>query len=191
MLIGRVTLAMATSVAVAAVTMASAPASAQGSLQDQMAVCARISKKSARMECYDSVANAAQNGSSSSASPSGFGSSSIRNPAPAAPPPPPAPPAAAGAGFGSEQVSRPAPPPANIGGDADEVEVAVQSARDNGLRMWQITLADGAIWRMTERASAGFRPPAPNETMTIRKAALGSYLMQVGRQAAVRVNRVR
>lgn len=187
MLIGRMTLAMAASVAVGAVAMTSAPAFAQGSLQDQLAVCARISKKSARMACYDSVANAAQG--SVSPSSSGFGASSIRNPAPAAPPPP-APPEAASAGFGGEHLNRPAPQ-RSAGADADEVEMAVRSASDNGLRMWQITLTDGAVWRMTERASASFRPPAPNETITIRKAALGSYLMNVGRQPSVRVERIR
>lgn len=188
MLIGRMTLAMAAGVAVGAVALTSAPAFAQGSLQDQLAVCARISKKSARMACYESVANAAQ-GSSAAPSSSGFGASSIRNPAPAAPPPP-APPAAASAGFGGEHLNRPAPQ-RNADADADEVEVAVRSASDNGLRMWQITLADGAVWRMTERASASFRPPAPNETVTIRKASLGSYLMNVGRQPSVRVERIR
>lgn len=187
MLIGRVTLAMTAGVAIAAVAMTSAPAFAQGSLQDQLAVCARISKKSARMACYDSVASAAQ--SNPAPSSSGFGASSIRNPAPAAPPPP-APPAEASAGFGGEHLNRPAPQ-RNASADADEVEVAVRSASDNGLRMWQITLADGAVWRMTERANAAFRPPAPNETVTIRKAALGSYLMEIGRQPSVRVERIR
>jgi len=138
------------------------------------------------MECYDSVANAAQGSPSSGAS--GFGASSIRNAAPVAPPP--APPAADSAGFGGERLNRPAPQ-RSASADADEVEVAVRSASDNGLRMWQITLADGAVWRMTERASASFRPPAPNETVTIRKAALGSYLMDVGRQPSVRVERIR
>jgi len=186
MLIGRMTLAMATGVAVAAVAIPAAPAFAQGSLQDQLAVCARISKESARIACYDSVASAMQGNAAPSSA--GFGASSIRSPAPVAPPP--APPAAASGGFGAEQVARPTPQ-RSASPDADEVEVAVQSARDNGLRMWQITLADGAVWRMTERASAGFRPPAPNETVTIRKAALGSYLMDVGHQSSVRVERVR
>lgn len=187
MLIGRMTLAMAGTVAVAGMTLSSAPVFAQGSLQDQMAVCARIGKKSARIECYDSIASAPQG--SFAPSSSGFGAENVRTPA-APPMQPPAPPAAASTGFGAETVRSTAPQrSANAG--ADEVQVAVASSRDNGLNMWQFNLADGAVWRMTERASASFRPPAPNETVTIRKAALGSYLMDVGRQSSVRVERVR
>jgi hypothetical protein len=46
------------------------------------------------------------------------------------------------------------------------------------------------VWQMTERASL-FRPPEAKETVTIRKGALGGYLMEVGKQASVRVTRVR
>jgi hypothetical protein len=174
--------------AISSLGAASLPAHAQGSLPDQLAVCARIGKKDARLECYDSIASAAAQGASSA----GFGASSIRTPpaapsAPVTPPPPPA--AAAGPGFGAEQIDRPAAERKQPEGQ-DEVTVAVASARDNGVGMWQFSLADGAVWRMTER-SANFRPPAPNENVTIRKGALGGYLMQVGRQASVRVERVR
>ena len=173
--------------AVTSVAMASLPAFAQGSLPDQLAVCARIGKKDARLECYDSIARAAAQGSYTPS----FGASSIRTPQGASPPPPPPPPGApaASTGFGAEQIDRPiAARPQGTG--ENEVVVAVASARDNGLGMWTIHLADGAVWRMTERVS-DFRPPMPQETVTIRKGALGSYLMQVGRQAAVRVERVR
>lgn len=156
----------------------SAAVYAQGSLPDQLATCARIGKKDARLECYDSIARAAGQGSYSSS----FGLPS--GAAPAAPPAPGAP-----TGFGSEQVARPLAARAAESGQ-DELAATVSSARDNGLGMWQIGLSDGASWRMTERV-ANFRPPAPNESVTIRKGALGSYLMQVGRQAAVRVARVR
>ena len=74
--------------------------------------------------------------------------------------------------------------------DENALDGVVISARDNGIGMWTVTLADGAAWRMTERAT-DFRPPRAQEQVTIRKGALGSYLMQVGKQAAVRVNRVR
>ncbi|HWJ70026.1 MAG TPA: hypothetical protein VNS79_08275 [Sphingobium sp.] len=191
MLIGKLTLAMGTAVTIASMT-ASAPAAAQGSLADQLAVCARIAKKSARTACYDSIPSGQQQGGLSSGS-SDFGAASIRTPAPApaAPPAPAAAPAAAAAsGFGAEHVQR-AAPQRQANAEASEVEVAVQSVSDNGLNMWQINLTDGAVWRMTERAAAGFRPPAPNETVTIRKGALGSYLMNVGRQGSVRVTRIR
>lgn len=187
MLIGKMTSGMGIAMSVAGLSMLSAPAAAQGSLEDQLAVCARIAKKSARIACYDSIPTGQQSGAPSGAS--GFGAASIRTPA-APPPPPPASAAPAASGFGAEQVERVAPQ-RSADTSPNEVNVAVLSSRDNGLQRWQFTLADGAVWRMTERASSSFRPPAPNETVSIRKAALGSYLMNVGRQSSIRVERVR
>jgi len=184
MLIGRLTLA----VAAAGLGVMSAPLFAQGSLPDQLAVCARIGKKDARLECYDSIARAASQGVYTS----GFGASSIRTPQGATPPPPP-PPGSPGTAptpsFGSEQIARPVESHARDEGQ-DELTMTAVSSRDNGLSMWTVQLQDGAVWRMTER-NTSFRPPAPNEAVTIRKGTLGSYLMQVGKQAAVRVERVR
>jgi hypothetical protein len=178
MLIGRMTLMAAGALTAASLTTLSVPAFAQGSLQDQMAVCARISKSSARIECYDSVASSAGQAAPSS----GFGASSIRTPsaAPMAPAAPAGPVATA-----AQPLSG-----AAIPGNADKVQVTVASSTDNGLLMWRFALADGAVWRMTERDSM-FRPPAPNETVTIRKGSMGSYLMDVGKQASVRVERIR
>lgn len=181
MLIGRLILAGAGAAAVAGASLLGTPALAQGSMQDQMAVCARIGKKSARLECYDSLRGGSVQGSSNAG---GFGAASVR--APSAPPPPPP---VATPSFGAVQNAQPAaaqPSDAN----ADEVNIAVVSSRDNGLSMWQFALADGAVWRMTER-DTNFRPPAPNETVRIRKASLGSYLMYVGKQSSIRVERVR
>jgi len=175
---GRLTMAAAMTATLAATE---APALAQGSLPDQLQVCARISSKSARLECYDSVAAAARQGDVGS----GSGAAPLPEPQTATPRPP----AAAASSFGAEQLPRPAaasPGPAEPG----EIEMAVTSARDNGLNMWQFTLSDGAVWRMTERV-ANFRPPAPNETVRIKRGALGSYLMRVGQQSSVRVERVR
>ncbi len=181
MLIGRLTLAIATM----STCMASMPASAQGSLPDQLAVCARIGKKDARLECYDSIARATAQGSQTSS----FGSSSIPSPQQAPPPPPAVAAPATGTSFGAEQIAKPiAERPKDEG--SREIDIAVVSARDNGIGMWTITLSDGAIWRMTESVG-NFRPPRPQETVRISKGALGSYLMQVDRQAAVRVQRVR
>jgi len=173
---GRSTMTLALAAALAAT---GAPALAQGNLGDQLQVCARIGSKSARLECYDSVASAARQGGAAA------GSGAVA-PGDSQGAPPPV--AAGPTGFGAEQVARPAAPPGAA--EPGEVEVAVVSARDNGLDMWQFSLADGAVWRMTERV-ANFRPPAPDERVRIRRGALGSYLMRVGQQASVRVERVR
>jgi len=173
---GRLTTAVAMAAALVALD---APALAQGNLPDQLQVCARISSKSARLECYDSVAAAARQ---DSVAPGALAPSSAP-PAPGVPAPP------ATSSFGAEQIARPIPAsPADA--EPGEIEIAVVSARDNGLNMWQFSLSDGAIWRMTERV-ANFRPPAPNETVRIKRGALGGYLLRVGQQASVRVERVR
>jgi hypothetical protein len=152
---------------------------------DAISVCARISKKDARLECYDQVARDAASGSLAAASSVPAPSS----PNWAAPPPPPmnAPTNAAPQSFGSEQLRTPGNDPSR---GPDEVQAQVTSASDNGLGQWRITLADGAIWRMTETVSL-FRPPAPQESVRIRRGSLGSFFMDVGKQAGVRVARVR
>ena len=162
--------------------LSSIPASAQGGLQDQLAACARIAKKNARVECYDALARAS--GDAAPIAPAA--PSAIGTPRAAPLPLPPSPPART-TGFGAEQIARPVAVRERAESALDGVVI---SARDNGIGMWTVTLADGAAWRMTERAT-DFRPPRAQEQVTIRKGALGSYLMQVGKQAAVRVNRVR
>jgi hypothetical protein len=158
---------------------------------DAIGVCSRISKKDARMECYDQVARDTASGRLQS------------NPAPqaqaqaqgwAAPPvgAAPAPRAMAQApqaSFGAADLPRSSAERRDMDGP-DAIRAEAVSATDNGLGMWRIKLADGAIWQMTERASL-FRPPAPREVITIRKGALGGFLMDVGKQASVRVERVR
>ncbi|MCW2368122.1 hypothetical protein [Sphingobium sp. B11D3D] len=167
-------------------------AQAQGSLNDQLATCARIGSTEARLACYDSVAqhNQPQGGASSPAPvPGAAGSGSASR----TPTPTPAPAAssapAATTGFGAEQVERATRQP-RASQEDKETSATVASVREIGPGLWQVTLGDGAVWRMAERMTA-FQPPAPQDSVTIRKGALGSYLMQVGRQAAVRVNRVR
>jgi len=155
------------------------PVHAQGSLADQLSVCARIGKQDARLECFDSIAEAARQGGGGSAPSSAPVPQTARPAAPAT---------ASPSDFGAEAIKSPVGRQDNE--ETGEVTAAIAAARDNGLGMWQFDLTDGAVWRMTERV-ANFRPPAPNESVTIRKAALGSYLMQVGRQASVRVTRVR
>jgi hypothetical protein len=161
----------------------SVAAKAQGGLADQIAVCARISKKDARLECYDSAARPSPHGTLTS----GAAAPTIQAPQSAFPAPPPKP--SASAAFGAEQIDRPiASQPRKE--EPDSLVAIVASSRENGAGLWRFSLSDGAVWRMTERSST-FRPPSPNESVTIRKGALSAYLMHVGRQAAIRVERVR
>ena len=180
----RMMLALGALSGTVAVSAIATPASAAMSALDAISVCSRIAKKDARLECYDQVARDAASGSL--AAPAAVGAAA---PNWAAPPPPQinAPTSSAPKSFGSEQLRTPGNDPAR---GPDEIQAQVTSATDNGLGQWRITLSDGAIWRMTESVPL-FRPPAPQETVRIRHGSLGSFFMDVGKQAGVRVARIR
>jgi hypothetical protein len=172
-----------------------APASAAMDVADAMSLCSRITKADARIECYDQVSRDVAAGlfqRGGTTAPQAQAPLATSQPNWAAPPTAilpsqqqrgqaGAPPAS---GFGSEAMRNSS---GNAGPDSIKTEVA--SSTDNGLQQWRFRLADGAIWQMTERVSL-FRPPAPHEVVTIKKGALGGFLMDVGSQASVRVRRV-
>lgn len=68
-----------------------------------------------------------------------------------------------------------------------EITAAVRSARQDGDGNWIIVLDDGAVWHQT----AGDIALAPKSGMqvTIRRAALGSYFLRVGKQPGVKARR--
>jgi len=68
-----------------------------------------------------------------------------------------------------------------------EVTAKVRSAANRGHGNYIIHLEDGAVWRTTEPV---VRAPQAGGEVTIKKAALGSYMMRVGRARSVRVMRV-
>ena len=161
---------------------------------DAISVCSRINKKDARLECYDQVAQDASSGRLQSTAPAmAPAAPSVRQGGWDQPPvggaPAPRAQAQGPSGFGAERLPRSDEQRREEGG-ADSMNAQVASSTDNGLGQWRIRLADGAVWQMTERVAL-FRPPAPNEAVTIRRGALGGFLMDVGKQASVRVTRVR
>lgn len=176
----------------------STPAAAAMDVADAMSLCSRITKADARIECYDQVARDAAAGlfqKSAAPAPQAYAPppATAAQPNWAAPPASIAPAqrpqvgaAAPAVGFGAENVRNNA---ANGDGGPDSIRAEVASSTDNGLQQWRFRLADGAIWQMTERVAL-FRPPAPHEVVTIKKGALGGFMMDVGSQASVRVRRV-
>ncbi|MFW2831335.1 hypothetical protein [Sphingomonas sp. ID0503] len=82
------------------------------------------------------------------------------------------------------------------GGEKDEKEegvseltATVRSAQLGSDGKWLIILEDGARWKQTDgKQLAG--DPRPGSTIRIRKAAMGSYLANVGKQTAIRVRRM-
>lgn len=54
---------------------------------------------------------------------------------------------------------------------------------------WTLVLADGAIWRQSDDRELS-SPPKAGSKIEIRKAAAGSYLMNIDGQTAIRVRRM-
>ena len=72
--------------------------------------------------------------------------------------------------------------------DIDNTTGTVAAARQNGARKWVIKLEDGAIWTQVD-ATELFADPKAGDPVRIKKASLGSYLMVVGKNGAVRAHR--
>ena len=70
----------------------------------------------------------------------------------------------------------------------DAIDTTLASATQNWEGRWTFTLADGSVWQQIDTAYVSFRnrgtPP-----VTVRSAALGSFLLTVGDSRAVRVRR--
>jgi len=72
-------------------------------------------------------------------------------------------------------------------GEVDRVEGVVRSTRADASGRWTFALEDGAVWRMIDGNL--FRDPHPGSKVSIRRATLGSFIMNVDGQPAVRVHR--
>lgn len=81
-----------------------------------------------------------------------------------------------------------------FGGGNDEGEAVseivstIRSFSQDGNGKYVFVLADGARWRQTD--SRNLIEPRVGQPIRIRRAAMGSFLANVGRQVAVRVRRV-
>lgn len=68
------------------------------------------------------------------------------------------------------------------------ISATMTSARNLGRGEWSITLDDGSVWRKTDGADVSFSANR-QYPVTVRRAALGSYLMKVGDNPPFRVRR--
>jgi hypothetical protein len=175
--------ALAAVVAIAATALPlTAPAVAQRGMGDAerlrlMTECDTIKDETRRLSCYDAAVRRGR-------SALGAGQQGMLPGMPAAQPRSPQ--QAFGMTPGLERNLKIAAPRS---AETEEISTKVASAADRGAGMWRITLADGARWQFTE-GQHNFQPPARGEEVRVRKAAMGSYLMYVGKQPSVRVVRV-
>lgn len=81
-------------------------------------------------------------------------------------------------------------------GDGDEgeqieaIDGIIQSARTIRSGKWLIQLEEGAVWQQTEPPRSTMRRPKAGDSITIERAALGSYLAKVNDGRGFKVKRV-
>jgi hypothetical protein len=73
--------------------------------------------------------------------------------------------------------------------EVSSIESTIRSARSNPYGGYTVALADKSVWSQTDDSPLGF-PPRGGDPVTIRRGALGSFVMQVGGQPSVKVKRV-
>ncbi len=151
------------------------PAAAAG---DGLAQCAAIDASAARLACYDALAGRAPATTVAAAKPA-----AAPTPAPAV-----APPAAPAANdpqhFGLAQVQVHTAPE-----EPKSIEAHVAQVIDNGVTRPSVVLDNGQTWIFTEAADdAALRPGDP---VTIKRAALGSFLLVTPAKHSYHVHRTR
>ncbi|MBU1348080.1 MAG: hypothetical protein KKA16_14160 [Alphaproteobacteria bacterium] len=70
----------------------------------------------------------------------------------------------------------------------DEIETTLARASAGANGKWLFVLADDSVWVQTDSNSL-VRPPRPGSEISIRQAAMGSYLLSVNGARSVRVRR--
>lgn len=76
------------------------------------------------------------------------------------------------------------------GDQIEQVEGIIESARTIRTGKWLIRLEDGAVWQQTEPPRSTMRRPKAGDSITIERAALGSYLAKVNDGRGFKVKRV-
>jgi len=146
-----------------------------------MRQCAQIDDATARLACYDNNIRSAGSASrpvvpGEMSAPAGGAGAPLQT--------------GGARGFGREDIRTPErfETPA---GELDELNAQVQSVRQRGRGVYEITLEDGARWLFAETVDFSYRPPRSGSSITIDRAALGSFLMRFDGQQSVRVRRIR
>ncbi len=74
------------------------------------------------------------------------------------------------------------------GEELSEIEDKVAAARQ-GFEGWRITLGDGSVWQQTDDHGL-FKDPRPGDPVTIKRGALGSFVMTIGKIPGFKVRRI-
>jgi len=164
---------------------------ASGSVEaaDAPARCAGIADDAARLACYDAIfgrpASASSSVATSSAAAATASAPVAAASAPAAPAAATTQPASGAAAFGMSEK--------RLSQEREEVDaitakvVSVGSLPQPG--RWKVTLDNGQVWEQRETTPESYRP-RPGDTVKIRKASLGSFLLWAPDRGLSRVRRV-
>jgi hypothetical protein len=77
----------------------------------------------------------------------------------------------------------------DLPGDADALETTIRGAKEAADGKWWFNLAEGGTWVQLDSRDF-IVDPAPGQPVRIRRAAMGSYIMNVNKQRAIQVHRV-
>jgi hypothetical protein len=75
------------------------------------------------------------------------------------------------------------------GDDVKEIQGSVAGVTNNADGGWTIKLADGSVWSQTDDTPVAL-PPQRGDKVVVRRGALGSYFLRLGRQPGFKVRRV-
>lgn len=74
-------------------------------------------------------------------------------------------------------------------GEQDEITAKVSSVRKLPHGRWQMKIEDGAVWETTETSSS-VSDPDRGTMVVIKRGPLGSYMIRIGGQRALRAKRI-
>ncbi|WP_432200998.1 hypothetical protein ACRAQ7_01770 [Erythrobacter sp. W53] len=73
--------------------------------------------------------------------------------------------------------------------EVKEVASAIASARQFGRGKWRVRLANGSVWEQTDSRKL-VRAPREGQKVIVRRASLGSFILKIGSNPALRLRRV-
>jgi hypothetical protein len=168
----------------AALALAATPGMAQvdpSIVVNIMRECAKIDDATARLACYDNNVRAggANPRSIPGQMPRPNGGGAVLNPS-------------TPSGFGADDLRAQSQERFNpYRNGAKEVATTIAEAHERQPGIYLVTLASGAQWLFTDSVSRTYAPPSKGDSVRIERGALGSYLMMVGKQAGVKVTRIK
>ena len=165
------------SVSLAVLLLAPTQPALANQAKDGIERCAAIAEPGGRLASFDELARVMQ------AHHGGRDRDAMPATAPAAPP------SDRQAQFGLDQRQIRAQDP-TLEQPVEQITAQVSSIQMFGPGYWTIAMAGGAVWRTTELVPS-FRQPRAGQAVVVRKGVLGDYMLVVGNQAAMRINRIR